>query len=380
MKSLAWGLIIIGILVLGWLFLPQQNSQKGKLESTSNGMLSTDNEGFEKVLKPRTFIFPQDHGPHPEYHIEWWYFTGNLQTDAGRKFGYELTFFRFSLTAQQQKTQSNWRDNQLYMAHFALTDVVNKQFYTDERFSRSGNGLAGAKTKKYHVWLYDWKAESNDETGATIRLDAKSDDFAISLRLHSEKEIALQGVDGFSRKNQKTGNASYYYSYTRMATTGSIRIKQKTFPISGSSWMDREWSSAALSSQQVGWDWFALQLSDRSEIMFYSFRRKDGSQDKNDAGAIFHADNSKTVLKFSDVEIKVQEHWKSPHTNIIYPSKWQLSIPGQGLELEISPLINNQELNVRYRYWEGAVSIKGKKHEQDISGQGYVELTGYQLP
>lgn len=378
MKSLAWGSIITGILALGWFLLPQQSTHRQDLESTSNSLLSTNNEAFAKVLKPRAFIFPQDHGPHPAFRIEWWYFTGNLQTDMGRKFGYELTFFRFALTAEQQTTPSKWRDNQLYMAHFALTDVDDQQFYTDERFSRAGNGLAGAATEKYHVWLYDWKAEAIDETGLALGLEAKNDDFAISLQLTSKKKIALQGVDGFSRKSQKEGNASYYYSYTRMTTKGTIKIKQQQFTVSGNSWMDREWSSAALSSQQIGWDWFALQLSDHSEIMFYRFRRKDGSQDNNNAGAIFHAEDSKTALKSSDVAIKVLEHWKSPHSNITYPSKWHLSIAKLGLELDISPLINDQELNVTYRYWEGAVSIKGKKNDQDISGQGYVELTGYQ--
>jgi predicted secreted hydrolase len=377
-RLILWGLIIAGSLALSWFFLPQQSTHRPELDSTSDSLLSTDDESFAKVLKPRAFIFPQDHGPHQTYRIEWWYFTGNLQTDLGRKFGYELTFFRFALTPEKHMTPSKWRDNQMYMAHFALTDVDHKQFYTDERFSRAGNGLAGATTEKYHVWLYDWKAEAVNNIDSVIQLEAKSNEFAISLQLVPEKEIALQGVDGFSRKSKKAGNASYYYSYTRMATTGNIQIKQQTFPITDSSWMDREWSSASLSSQQVGWDWFALQLSDHSELMFYSFRRKDGKLDNNNAGAIFHADHSKTMLGYSEVVIKVLDYWKSPHSNISYPSKWHLSIPDLRLELDISPLINDQELNVRYRYWEGAVSIKGKKNDQAISGQGYVELTGYQ--
>ncbi|NOR71486.1 MAG: carotenoid 1,2-hydratase [Methylomarinum sp.] len=377
-RLMLWVLIITVSLALSWFFLPQQNLTKPESKSSINDIVSTERESFARVLKPRAFIFPQDHGPHPKYLIEWWYFTGNLQTDVGRKFGYELTFFRLALTPERQITASNWRNNQLYIAHFALTDVDNLQFYTDERFSRAGNDLAGAATEKYHVWLYDWKAEAIDETGLAINLEAKNDDFAIALRLDSKKKIALQGVDGFSRKSPKAGNASYYYSYTRMATTGSIQIKQQQFSVTGISWMDREWSSSSLSAQQTGWDWFALQLSDNSELMFYRFRRKDDSLDTNSSGAFFHADDSKTSLKFSDVAIKVLDYWISPHTNISYPSKWHLSIPRLGLELDISPLINDQELNVAYRYWEGAVSITGKKNDQFISGQGYVELTGYQ--
>ncbi len=377
-RLMLWVLMFAGLLMLVWFLLPEQNLTKPEAKYSINDLVSTEKTSFTQVLKPRAFVFPQDHGPHPTYLIEWWYFTGNLQTDTQRKFGYELTFFRFVLTPERQITASSWRNNQLYIAHFALTDVEGQQFYTDERFSRAGNGLAGAATDKYHVWLYDWKAEAIDETGLAIRLEAKNDEIAISLQLNSEKKIALQGLAGFSRKSPKEGNASYYYSYTRMATTGTMQIKQQKFSVTGTSWMDREWSSSSLSVQQKGWDWFALQLSDNSELMFYRFRRKDGSLDKNSAGAMFHADDSKTTLKVSDVVIKVLDYWKSPHTNINYPSKWHLSIAKLGLELDISPLINDQELNVTYRYWEGAVSINGKKKDQVISGQGYVELTGYQ--
>ncbi len=377
MKNWLYALLIIVILVLGWLFLAQQIDIPSEAKSTSDSLLSADNKRYAQVLKPRAFIFPQDHGAHPEYHIEWWYFTGNLQTEAERKFGYELTFFRFALTPDQQETASKWRDKQIYMAHFALTDVDDKQFYFTERFSRPGNNLAGAKTEKFHVWLHGWKAEAVDENDSVIHLDAKTDEYAISLHLRPDKKIALQGLDGFSQKNAQAGNSSYYYSYTRMTTTGSIQVKQQGFDVTGSSWMDREWSSASLSKEQVGWDWFALQLSDHSELMFYRFRRKDGKQDDNNAGAIFNADDSKISLNFSDVTIKVVEHWKSPHTQISYPSKWHISIPSQGVELDVKPLINDQELNVRYRYWEGAVIVSGNKYDQDINGQGYVELTGY---
>ena len=378
MKNLIYALLIIGVLVLAGLFLQQPTITPPAPEPASDSLLSVDNERYARVLKPRTFIFPQDHGAHPEYHIEWWYFTGNLHTVEERKFGYELTFFRFALTPDQQKTASKWRNKQMYMAHFSLTDVADKQFYFAERFSRAGNNLAGAETEKYHVWLHDWKAESIDESSSVISLEAKLDDFAISLQLQPDKKIALQGLDGFSQKNTQSGNASYYYSYTRMTTAGNIQVNQQSFAVTGSSWMDREWSSAALSADQIGWDWFALQLSDHSELMFYRFRRKDDQQDVNNAGAIFNADGSKINLNFSDVTIKVLAHWQSPHTQISYPAKWHLSIPRLGLELDVTPLTNDQELNVRYRYWEGAVSVTGQKNDQDINGQGYVELTGYQ--
>ena len=377
-----WGLIIIGIIAISWFFLPNQDKRTVESSEESNfepsKILSAENDSFARVFKPKTFVFPQDHGSHPEYRVEWWYFTGNVKTQTERKFGYELTFFRFALIPEQAKTPSVWRDNQMYMAHFALTDVENNKFHVDERTTRAGNGLAGASSNNYHVWLHDWKAEAINGSDSNIQLTAKSDDFSIALQLQAKKKIVLQGVDGLSQKSPESGNASYYYSYTRMQTTGQIQIKQKSYEVTGSSWMDREWSSSALSKEQSGWDWFALQLSDNSELMFYQLRRKDGNISPNSSGAVFHADDSKTDLNLSEIEIKVLDQWKSPHTQINYPSKWQLLIPKLGIDLTIAPLINDQELNVRYRYWEGAVDVTGTKQGQSISGQGYVELTGYQ--
>lgn len=373
------GVLTFAIILAGvWFLMPQKNATSLESESSFNDILSAKNEDFARVLRPRGFIFPQDYGPHEEYRTEWWYFTGNLSSAAGRKFGYELTFFRFALTPEQAVPTSSWRHNQMYMAHLTLTDVESQRFYTDERFSRAGNGLAGASAKNYHVWLHDWKAKACNSPDWGICLDAKNNNVGLSLQLVPQKKMALQGVDGFSQKSPEVGNASYYYSYTRMATHGNIKINQDSFAVKGSSWMDREWSSSALAKDQAGWDWFALQLSDASELMFYRFRRKDGHPDTNSSGAIFNADDSKIPLAFSDVSIKVLDYWSSPHSNITYPSKWQLSIPNQGLELVVSPLINDQELNVTYRYWEGAVSIKGKKNSQPVSGKGYIELTGYQ--
>ncbi len=368
--------ITLSLFGASWFYFLQDPHDKSTQESSS-AMLPAENPLYAQVLKPRPFIFPQDHGPHPQHRVEWWYFTGNVQTESKRRFGYELTFFRFALTPKALTSPSSWRTNQQYMAHFALTDVENAQFYTDERFSRAGNGLAGAKTNNYHVWLYDWRAKAAQHPDSSINLSASSDEFAIELQLTPEKNIALQGIAGFSQKSEKPGFASHYYSYTRMATRGAINLKGQQFSVSGSSWMDREWISASLSSEQIGWDWFSLQLSDGTDVMLYRFRRKDGAQDRHNSGAIFKPDNSKITLNFSELEIEEADYWSSPHTNIRYPAKWQISVPSQQLELEITPLINDQELNFRYRYWEGAVSIEGKKDEQNISGVGYVELTGY---
>lgn len=352
-------------------------NQHSAQENTLSDTLSAKDDEFEKVMRPRPFIFPADHGPHNEYRTEWWYFTGNVQEPSGRKFGYELTFFRYALTREKQKSSSNWRSNQMYMAHFALTDVANDRFYADERFSRAANGLAGSLSDRYRVWLYDWSAEMEKAEDSPIHLTAQTDAFAIDLKLELKKPAMFQGDKGFSQKSSEPGNASYYYSYTRLKTSGTLRVQNRSFSVSGTSWMDREWSTSALSSEQTGWDWFALQFSDQTELMYYQLRRKDGKPDSHSSGALFLADYSKIPLTNQEVLVANLDYWKSPHTGITYPSRWRLSIPSLQTELEVIPLINDQELNVTYRYWEGAVSVSGIKNGQPIKGRGYVELAGY---
>ncbi|EIC29476.1 putative secreted hydrolase [Methylomicrobium album BG8] len=339
--------------------------------------LTSGDPGFERAYRPRPFSFPDDFGPHERFRTEWWYFTGNLQTGGGRQFGYELTFFRFALTPHRPASTSAWRTNQLYMAHFALTDAETGRFLADERFSRAASGLAGARNERYHVWLYDWKAEGRNNDGFPIRLQAGSGAHALDLNLKTQDSPVLQGDRGLSQKSAEPGNASYYYSYPRITTEGIITADGKSHRVTGESWMDREWSTSALAKEQAGWDWFALQLDNRSELMFYRFRRKDGRPDPNSTGAWFPADRSKLPLTDREVVVEVLGYWKSPHSKITYPARWRLSVPGQKLSLEIVPLINDQELNLSYRYWEGAVSVRGRWNGKEIEGKGYVELTGY---
>lgn len=368
--------IIFGVIVTAvWLGFrsPAQQVQQNAFKS----ILSQNDSGFERALAPRPFEFPKDHGPHNSFRSEWWYFTGNLKNPYGRQFGYELTFFRFALAPTQLASKSTWRTNQLYMAHLTLTDVDAKQFYVQERFSRAGNNLAGASTDKFQVWLTDWSV-SAEQNGLPLHLKAKTDQFALDLLLKAEHGPILQGDQGLSQKSAQPGNASYYYSYTRMLTEGNIIVGNDRFSVVGSSWMDREWSTSALAKDQQGWDWFALQLNDDTELMFYQLRRKDGQPDDNSAGTIVLADNSTLSLHKPDVHIKVLDSWTSQHSGVVYPSGWRLTVPGQQLTLEIQPLLKDQELNVNYRYWEGAVKVSGTKHGRAVSGQGYVELAGYQ--
>lgn len=370
--------ILLGCLaIVAWLIWPSPTLTQ-VTDDNFGHVISQDPSGFERVLSPRKFEFPQDHGAHDRYRTEWWYFTGNLKNPNGRQFGYELTFFRFALSPPTATpAKSTWRNKQLYMAHLTLTDAVAQKFYVAERFSRAGNGLAGASDKKFQVWLNDWSVSSENGPGFPLHLKAKNGEIALDLHLSSQFDPVLQGNQGLSQKSTEPGNASYYYSYPRLATEGSIGIGNNQFSVTGNSWMDREWSTSALADDQQGWDWFALQLDDGSALMFYQLRRKDGQPDSHSSGSAISAENSKTELTGQDVNIKVLNFWTSPASKVTYPAAWHLSIPGQLLELDVQPLLNGQELNVSYRYWEGAVTVTGQKNGKAITGQGYVELAGY---
>jgi predicted secreted hydrolase len=331
--------------------------------------------GFARALEPRPFEFPADHGPHPEFRNEWWYFTGNLEGENGRRFGFELTFFRFALSPDAPVSDSGWRTNQVYMAHFALTDAGNDRFFVSQRFARGAVGLAGAQVEPFRVWLEDWRVGA-DTDGRAWRMVAQDQEFAVELVLVSLREPVANGVEGLSLKSSEPGNASYYYSITRLQTDGRVRIGERNFEVSGLSWLDREWSTSALAANQAGWDWFALQLSDGSDLMFYSLRGKDGRRDEASAGTWVSAAGEVARLENPEVEITVLDTWSSPEGGT-YPARWRLEIPRIGLDVTVTPLIANQELSNMVRYWEGAVDVEGIVKERAIGGRGYVELTGY---
>ena len=353
---------------------PNSGDEVGAGLSLSDALNSRD-AGFRKVTGPRNFSFPDDHGPHPEYALEWWYFTGNLDAPDGRHFGYELTFFRIGLTSDNVKRQSEWAARQMYSAHFALTDVAENKFYFFERYSRDALGLAGADSKPFRVWLEDWSVASTGEDTLPVRLRAAQDGVEVDLVLDSGKGIVLHGENGFSLKGDQPGEASYYYSMTRMATEGIINLNGQAHSVRGLSWLDREWSSTQLSSDHVGWDWFALQLSDGRDIMYGVLRPREKGRPLQ-LGTIVASDGTFASIEEGDVQLEVLEQWESPRGGT-YPSRWRIRISGEGLDLEVTPYIRDQELDTIVRYWEGAVRVEGTSGGQPITGSGYVELTGY---
>ena len=345
--------------------------------SISNVLRGDAAQAFARVEEPRELIFPADHGLHDEYRTEWWYFTGNIDDGEGQRFGYQLTFFRFRPKADETGGASRWRTEHFYMAHFALTDINNEKIYAFERFSRGAAGLAGANTDRFHVWLDDWSAGTASLETFPLRVRAREDRIALDLSLQQGKAVVLHGDDGVSLKNDEPGNASYYYSYTRMPTEGRVSVGDVTYLVRGNSWMDREWSSSALGKEQLGWDWFALQLSNDHELMYYRFRRADNAPDRFSYGAVVLPGGYVSRLGFDQVELDVLDTWASPGSGVIYPSAWRLRVPEHELDLSIRPVLADQELDLSFRYWEGAVEFDGTLGASDVGGRGYVELTGY---
>ncbi len=334
-------------------------------------------EGYARAFTPRAFRFPEDHGPHPEFRTEWWYWTGNLETAEGRRFGYQFTLFRSALAPEAPERASRWGARQVYLGHFTVTDVEAGRFHAFERFSRGALGLAGSQAEPFRVWLEDWEARAGGDGVFPMRLRASAGGVTLELSLEAGKAPVLQGDKGLSQKSAEPGNASYYYSLTRMPSRGTVTVDGRAFPVTGTSWMDREWSTSALGPDQVGWDWFSLQLSDGSELMYYQLRKKDGSADPFSAGMLVPPQGEPVRLTREDVRLEVLDTWKSPRSGGVYPARWRLTVPSRQLQLTVTPLLADQELPVSFRYWEGANRLEGTHAGQPVTGLGYVELTGY---
>ena len=335
--------------------------------------------GYARALAPRPFSFPADHGPHPDFRSEWWYFTGNLAAADGRHFGFQLTFFRFALAPGAVARESAWATNQVWMAHFTLTDTANSRFHATERLGRGALGIAGAQARPFRVWMDDWQAASSAPRSNLfpLRLAAAHGPAAIELALTAAKPLVLQGQDGWHRKGPQPGDASYYYSFTRLAAQGRVRIGEASFAVEGAAWMDREWSSNALGGNLEGWDWLSLQLSDGSELMLYRLRRRDGTVDPFSSGALSLPGGAKQAFAADEFEFQPRRWWTSPKTRVRYPVAWTLKIPSRELSLELEPRLDDQELDLTVRYWEGAMRAKGRAGTAPVTGEGYLELAGY---
>ena len=333
--------------------------------------------GWRQAEAGYALQFPRDHGSHPGYRIEWWYYTGNLSADDGRWFGYQVTFFRIGVDPAPQNP-SRWAVRDLFMTHLAVTDIGAGRQLVAERLDRGGVGWAGARVGTLDVWNGDWRADLDDQTHRVRAVDRA---LGVDLRLEPGRGVTAHGEGGLSRKGAESGNASYYYSMTRMPTTGRLVVDGESIAVSGVSWMDHEFGTTFLEASQVGWDWFSLQLDDGSDLMVFQLRRADGETDPHSAGTWVDAAGMATGLRAGEFTLVPGRHWSSPGSDAIYPVAWRLELPGRAARLDVSAAVDEQELDTNassgVTYWEGAVTVSGQVGDRAVSGRGYLEMTGY---
>jgi predicted secreted hydrolase len=336
--------------------------------------------GWMRADAPKTWHFPRDNGAHDAYKTEWWYLTGILNDDRGEQYGFEMTFFREGVRLKPEDPGNPWSLRDIYFAHFAITDVSGKHFMVDERASRKGPGLAGASVDRLGVWLLDWRAR---EEGGRLFLEARGNAAELNLELDAMKAPVLHGTRGLSRKGSLPGQASYYVSFTDLRASGLLRIPRLAQPVRvrGVCWFDHEFGSAEIAPNQSGWDWFGLHLSDGRDLMLYFLRRTDGSVEPESSGTIVDRSGRARHVTLTQVTVDVLDHWRSQKSGGVYPSRWRVRIPAEGLDVTLSPLLADQELSTPgstgVTYWEGAVEGRGTSGNGNVMCQGYVEMTGY---
>ncbi len=338
---------------------------------------------FQPALPGYQFEFPRDHGSHDQYRTEWWYYTGHLETAAGRRYGFELTFFRVGVTPPDAPRDTAWDLRNVSLAHFAITDIDGKAFRYYEKLNRSSPFTAGAAAGRLDVFNEAWRATTMSD--GSWRIVAEQNGDKIDLVLRSRKPPAIHGENGVSVKAQGAGYASHYYSMTRLAVSGTVATgKRKAESCTGLAWMDHEFGSSALRENQQGWDWFSVQLDNDTELMLYQIRRSDGTVDVVSSGSLVTPDGDVIHLTHDDIVVEPLRRWTSPHSGARYPMGWRVSIPKLRIRLRLDPLLDDQELitrsSTRVTYWEGAVGVNGSFENNAVQGEGYVEMTGYDRP
>ncbi len=369
--SLANGLKIVGFLVCIAI---------GPAKALAQGPPPTR---FCKALPGYQFEFPRDHFSHPCFRTEWWYFTGNLTDPNGRRFGFELTFFREGVE-NPYVNPSRWRVDDLYLAHFAVSDLAVKRFSYADRLHRAGIEMAGVDASSGRIWNGNWSATLS---GGSWLLEAAERGQRISLELNPLRPPVIQGRNGVSQKASGEGNASHYYSLTRLATSGVLETGGISYEVSGLSWMDHEFSTNQLQPGQVGWDWVSLQMNDGTDWMFFQLRLRggaNGGKDPHSAGSLALPDGTVVQLSAGEFQMTPLDEWRSPHSGGRYPIRWRIQVPGQGLDVTLSAAMEDQELITQQTtgvtYWEGSVLARGTRNETSVQGRGYLEMTGYAGP
>jgi predicted secreted hydrolase len=327
------------------------------------------------------YAFPRDHFNHPDFRTEWWYYTGNVKSADGRRFGFELTFFRQGID-RETKSTGTWDVRDLYLAHLALSDLDGGKFLHAERTNRAGPAIAGVSEAERRIWNGNWRVfwQGNKQV-----LQAIDERFSIHFTLTSAKPPVIQGQNGVSQKGEGQGRASHYISLTRLGTAGEIELAGQQFQVTGTAWMDHEFFTHQLEADQIGWDWMSMQFADNTELMLFQIRRKDGSIDPHSAGTFVNAGGD--TIHLGKEEFRMDPTgiaWTSPVTHAIYPMGWKISVPKLNIVINCSTSLPSQELasSVGFTpsYWEGSVDLAGTRDRASIGGVGYLEMTGYDRP
>jgi len=324
-------------------------------------------EGFAPVVPGKPFAFPADHGPHPDFRIEWWYVTANLKDASGAAFGAQWTLFRQASRPGAQG--EGWANQQIWMGHAAVTRADTHRY--SEAFARGGVGQAGVETKPFLAWIDSWEMRGGgamrDDTIAPLELRASGTDFACTLRCDADRPLVLQGDAGYSRKSERE-QASYYYSQPFFTAAGRITIDDKPADVSGLAWMDREWSSQPLASDQTGWDWLSLHFHSGEKLMLYRLRQNDG---QNYASGNWILPDGKT-RQIASADITMTPKTLTEIEGRKLPTTWDIAIPQLSLSIECAPLNAKSWMGTSFPYWEGPISFRGSHN-----GVGYLEMTGY---
>ncbi|MBL4667592.1 MAG: iron ABC transporter permease [Sneathiella sp.] len=339
----------------------------GLLEAQGFAGLGNDAEGFSNVVPGQKIVFPRDHGPHPDFRIEWWYLTANLKDEEGNSYGVQWTLFRQALTPDPQKT--GWANQQLWMGHAALTSAT--EHHSQELFARGGIAQADVIAEPFHAWINNWNfraiKEGTTKKSDIFLLNATGENFSYELELKSDARLVKHGNAGYSEKSDQ-GHASYYYSAPFLKAVGHVTLGGQTINVSGEAWMDREWSSQPLAADQSGWDWFSLHLKTGEKVMVFRLRGQDG--DFYYSGSWINADGALEPLGPEQIEFLPTEISELADRNI--PVEWSLTVRHKNFKVQTVPLNSNSWMNTRFPYWEGPVYFTGTH-----SGVGYLEMTGY---
>lgn len=340
-------------------------------------VLAQEADGFLQARPGQPLEFPRDHGAHPGYRIEWWYLTANLEDDAGQQYGAQWTLFRYQTRLSENPSTANpWQSEQLYMAHFAVTTPDDHMAF--QRYARGGKhgdiAQAGVRIEPFSAWMDDWSLSSSGETWLPLRVSATAGDTALKLDLAASGPLVLQGEDGFSKKHPN-GGGSYYYSQPFIEAKGELTIDGEVVAVSGAAWIDREWSSQFLQSDQVGWDWFSVHLDSGEKLVLFRLRGHEGADDSGhyQYGALINQDGSQQALGTSQIVMEEIEFETVAGREL--PLRWRIDLPEIEREFVVIALHPDQWMNLDYPYWEGVILVEGDT--PGSRGRGYLEMTGY---